>query len=89
MIKALVVVGLVAGAAYMVDFKVSPQARKEVLAAGRTVTGFVGKNVKVTDEYLRCKELNPLQPEVCDKNLKRDFRLANGLNSTDGGVHGK
>jgi len=61
---------------------VTPETKKEVLRASRSVLSFINRNSKVTDEYLRCQELNPKQPEFCNKKLKKDAAEANGIKFT-------
>ena len=59
------------------DFEISPQTRKVLLSSGRSVMGFFNRNAKVTDEYLRCLELQPTQPKYCKERFFKQTKEAN------------
>ena len=70
----LKVAALVVGAGLLYFAVDNPKTRAVTLNVGRSVAGFVNKNSKVTDEYLRCMELNPKQPEACNKRLSAEVK---------------
>ena len=70
----LKVLALVVGCGVVYFAVDNPKTRAVTLSAGRSVAGFINKNSKVSDEYLRCMELNPKQTEVCSKRLKTDVK---------------
>lgn len=68
----MISVAVVGGVVYLAVE--NPHTRALTLSAGRTVSQFVNRNSKTTDEYFRCMELNPKQPEECSKRFKNTIK---------------
>lgn len=77
MIKTLIIVGLLAFAATKINWEITPEQKKELMSHSRKALGFVNRNSKVTDEYLRCLELQPTQPEWCKTRFLQQAKDAN------------
>ena len=82
MLRIMLAVGGLAFLASTVTFTVDTETRNKVLGAGRTLLGFVNKNSHVGDEYLKCMELNPKQPEACKERLIKNVQEVNSIKET-------